>query len=132
MARDTKQKPTKKLEAKESQAPMAFRVSPDLRKKLEAASRSTGRSLSREIEMRLEQTFGLEGAVRETLRLAYGPTVGKAMFQFADTLRTMQVINGLLEQGRVNDDTAKMVLDGSREKLRGYAEIEVGKLEDVQ
>ena len=50
----------KKLDA------MGFRPTPEVREKLEAAAKENGRSLSREVESRLEQSFLNEEAKYET------------------------------------------------------------------
>src|SRR5215510_2758469 len=52
--------------------PLGLRVTPDLKRKLDAAAEQSGRSQSQEAELRLEHTFDRQGLLSEVLTLAYG------------------------------------------------------------
>lgn len=60
---------------------LTTRITDDTRKRLEAAAAETGRSLSQEIELRLERSFAAEGAVSDVLAQLIGdaPTSGLLM-----------------------------------------------------
>jgi len=51
--------------------PMSFRVTPELKRQMDAAAAATGRSVTAEIELRLEQSFRddrIEAQLAEILR----------------------------------------------------------------
>lgn len=55
--------------------PLGVRTTPEIRAKMEAAAKASGRSLAQEIEFRLEQSFDREATVRAVLaeqRMPYG------------------------------------------------------------
>ena len=111
---------------------MDLEITPSLRKMLENAASKNGRSLSQEMEFRLERTFGAEGIVKEALLLSYGPKVAKAMFQYADTMRTMQIVKDLIDRGAMTKENAEVIFSSSRKHIRDLIEIDPGKLEDVK
>jgi hypothetical protein len=84
---------------------VGFRISRSLRLCLEEAAKKTGRSLSQETEHRLALTFEGEGIVRETLALAYGEDVSRAIFTFADTIRTVRTVSELAGISDANRET---------------------------
>jgi hypothetical protein len=69
--------------------PLGLRVTPELKRKLDAAAEQTGRSQSQEAELRLEHTFDRQELLPEILTLAYGSkeiagivmTVGFTLFE---------------------------------------------------
>lgn len=70
---------------------LTTRITDDIRTKLDAAAGAAGRSLSQEIEMRLESSFQAEGQLREALELTLGPQVAALVlligFAMRDTAR---------------------------------------------
>jgi hypothetical protein len=138
MARDTVKRRTAIMRegigrpAVERRVAVGFRISPTLRKWLEAAASKSARSLSQEAEHRLEMTFEADGIVREALKLAYGPAVAKAMFQYADTMRTMQIVRDLTERGAMSDDNAQLIFATCQKHIRDLIAADPGKLEEVK
>jgi len=55
--------------------PLGLRVTPDLKRKLDAAAEQSGRSQSQEAELRLEHTFDRQGLLSEVLTLTYGKEI---------------------------------------------------------
>jgi TraY domain len=54
---------------------LTSRVTEGMRRRLEEASATSGRSLAQEIELRLEKSFGDEQRLKEALELAFGPQI---------------------------------------------------------
>jgi hypothetical protein len=52
---------------------LGLRVTPSMKKKLDEAAASSGRSQSQEAELRLERSFERQHMLKESLSLAYGP-----------------------------------------------------------
>lgn len=52
--------------------PLSLRVTPEMKRRLDAAAEQSGRSQSQEAELRLERTFDRQGLLFEILALAYG------------------------------------------------------------
>jgi TraY domain-containing protein len=52
---------------------LSLRVTPDTKRRLDAAATEAGRSLSQEAEFRLERSFERQDLVADVLELAYGP-----------------------------------------------------------
>ncbi len=69
-------------------AVMSFRISPANRLKMEQAARQSGRSLARELEMRLEQSFRDSRLMIDALELAYGPEVTELITALANVIQT--------------------------------------------
>ena len=101
---------------------VGFRITPSLRKMLENAASKNGRSLSQEMEFRLEMTFRSDGVVREALTLAYGPEVAGDMFNFADTARTMRTISDMKEKGMLTATNEKQILSACAKTLTDMIE----------
>ena len=66
--------------------PLSLRVTPLMKEKLEGAALNSGRSLTQEIELRLEQSFLKSEHAIETLAAAYGPQVAAVLAVLADTM----------------------------------------------
>jgi hypothetical protein len=56
--------------------PLNMRTTKELREKIEAAARTSGRSLVQEVEFRLELSFNQDSVIRETVKLILGQTQG--------------------------------------------------------
>jgi hypothetical protein len=54
-----------------TKATLSLRVTPDLKRRLEAAGESSGRNLSQEAELRLDRSFQAEGVLSEALELMF-------------------------------------------------------------
>jgi TraY domain len=66
---------------------LGFRVTPQLKRKLEEASAANGRSQSQEAEMRLEQSFGHQELLPQVLALAYGRQLAALLLMLGEMLR---------------------------------------------
>src|ERR1700687_5673936 len=53
--------------------PMSFRVTPELKEKIDRVAGGSGRSVAQEIEIRLEQSFRDAASLDQAIDLAYGP-----------------------------------------------------------
>jgi TraY domain len=108
---------------------VGFRITPSLRKMLENAASKNGRSLSQEMEFRLEMTFRSDGVVREALTLAYGEDVAGDMFNVADTARTMRTIADMKEKGMLTATNEKLILSACAKTLTDMIEKMRSKVE---
>src|SRR5262245_3291966 len=52
--------------------PLGLRVTPEMKKRLDAAAEESGRSQSQEVEFRLERSFERESLLSEALTVAFG------------------------------------------------------------
>jgi hypothetical protein len=86
---------------------MGFRPTPDLRRRLEAATDASGRSLSQEIESRLERSFSEEPGSRAAYHLIrlFGAAIGmaeqqsgKAVTDYQTYVMAQNAISRLLDQ----------------------------------
>jgi hypothetical protein len=66
---------------------LTTRITDDIRTKLDAAARAAGRSLSQEVEMRLESSFQAAGQLREALELSLGPQVAALVLMMGLAMR---------------------------------------------
>jgi hypothetical protein len=98
---------------------MGLRVSPALRQELEKAAAKKGRSLSQEIEHRLEASFEATDIVNATLAFAYGEETARTVDTIADTLRTMQSVHGMKARGEIPNSSAELMLNACVEGLHG-------------
>jgi len=98
---------------------VGFRVSESVRKCLEDAASKNARSLSQEAEHRLETSFGDERIVLQALELAYGEDVARAMFTFADSVRSFRTVRDLSGMSEAN---RKAVSDGYKLGLHGLVD----------
>src|SRR5580704_325782 len=58
---------------------LGLKVTPEIKNKLDAACKLTGRTQSQEAEVRLEQTFRTENYVNQATVLAYGAALATAL-----------------------------------------------------
>jgi len=137
MAKDVGKRLSRK---KEPEAPkregervnVGFRITPSVRKMLEQAASKNGRSLSQEMEVRLERSFDYLNVAGDALRLAYGPVVAKAMFQFADTMRTKQVVREMVAKGAMTEEQAQAIFPTCDKQIADLAKLDPGTLEEVR
>jgi predicted DNA-binding protein len=75
--------------------PMSFRVTPELKERMDRAASASGRSVAQEIELRLENSFrDQEDVIRAALVLAYGPQLAALSQLIGDAARnTITVSN---------------------------------------
>ena len=71
-------------------ASMGFRPTPETRERLEKAAKANGRSMSQEIESRLERSFASDDAHMESFGGELNYKVAKAMFAGADALSSIK------------------------------------------
>lgn len=83
-ARRTRSKVGAALPSK--RVPLSLRVTPLMKEKLDGASISSGRSLTQEIELRLEQSFNKQAQILDMLAASYGPQVAALLAVLADTI----------------------------------------------
>src|SRR5262249_50535026 len=67
----------------------------DLKRNLEAAMRRSARSLSAEMEFRLEASFLDERHLRDALALAYGPRIAGLVLKMGDAMKAAAAPPGL-------------------------------------
>jgi hypothetical protein len=79
--------------------PLGLRVTPDLKKSLDAAAGRSGRSQSQEAEFRLEQSFDAERTVLEVLDLLYGTELAGLILAMGEAIRDTGKIAALVEDG---------------------------------
>lgn len=65
---------------------LGFRVTPDLKSRLEMAAELNGRSQSQEAELRLERSLSSEQVLEEALDLAYGPAPAALVLTIAQVM----------------------------------------------
>jgi len=65
---------------------LSFRVTPDLKRELDAAAKRSGRSQSQEAEIRLERSFDRQGLLSEVLSIAYGKELAKLLTLLGDSM----------------------------------------------
>jgi hypothetical protein len=113
----------KRLSAKKMRPPAAkrrvtvgFRVSESVREGLQFAASKNARSLSQEAEHRLEASLDVDRFVQQTLTLAYGEDVARAMFTFGDSVRTYRVVS---ELSGMSEPNRKALLDSFSKGLHG-------------
>ena len=71
-------------------ASMGFRPTPETRERLEKAAKANGRSMSQEIESRLERSFASDDGHMESFGGELNYKVAKAMFAGADALSSIK------------------------------------------
>jgi hypothetical protein len=78
----------------------------------------------------LQLSFEAEDVVQQALMLAYGETIARAMFVFADSARMAQTTMELHDKGMVSDTNRKMMIEATRKGLTGLIETvikDIGK-----
>ena len=75
---------------------LGFRVTADIKRRLEEAAVKKGRSLSQESEFRLEHSFDTESMLLEALTLAYGDRTARFLKQFAEEQMPFERFNDLV------------------------------------
>ena len=66
---------------------LGFRVTPELKNRLETVAHDKGRSQSQEAELRLERSFDREDLLVEVLKLTYGPELAGILLSIGSTLQ---------------------------------------------
>ena len=66
---------------------LGVRVTPDLKRKLDAAAQESGRSLNQETELRLERSFDRQELLPEVLTLAYGEKVAANLMRLGAQMK---------------------------------------------
>jgi hypothetical protein len=95
---------------------VGFRVSESVRKRLQDEADKSARSLSQEAEHRLETSLDVDRFVQQTLVLAYGEDIARAMFTMGDTVRTYRVVG---ELSGMSEPNRKTLLAGFSQGLHG-------------
>jgi hypothetical protein len=72
-----------KREGDDRRMPMSMRIAPAVRDRLVAAAQASGRSLTQEIELRLDKSFDREDLLASVLSAAFGREVGGIIFGLA-------------------------------------------------
>lgn len=92
-----KKKPSKTVAKR---VPLSLRVTPEMKDKLDAAAADSGRSLTQEIELRLERSFERQNILRDVLVLAYGPHLAGFIQAIGDAaFRTVAGVHPMLWLG---------------------------------
>jgi hypothetical protein len=128
-----KQGASQRLSAKKMRPPAAkrrvtvgFRVSESVREGLQFEASKNARSLSQEAEHRLEASLDVDRFVQQTMALAYGEDIARAMFTFADSARTYRVVS---ELPGMSEPNRKALLDSFSKGLHSLIDnlLEQGK-----
>jgi hypothetical protein len=105
-------------QGEDRRVPMSLRISPAMRDQLVAAAQMTGRSLTQEIELRLEQSFRSGSFVRESLELAFGPFATELMLLLGRKMRSAaEVTNLSIESDWPSDPSAYEYARASAEAI---------------
>jgi hypothetical protein len=91
--------------------PLGLRVTPDLKRKLDAAAEQSGRSQSQEAELRLEHTFDRQGLLSEVLTLTYGKETAVDLMWLGAVLKLYEQDRG--EPSKEWTDFISSILDKS-------------------
>jgi hypothetical protein len=83
-------RPARKLKAGE-RVPLGLRVTPEIKRQLDAAADRNGRSQSQEAEFRIEQSFKQQELLQDVLELAFGPTLGGLLLLIGATMKDVGV-----------------------------------------
>jgi hypothetical protein len=78
---------------------VSVRISPDLKDKLVAATRTNDRSLSQEAEIRLEQSFKSEALAAEVLTLLFGRPLAGLILLVGNVMRASGTVSGIRSAG---------------------------------
>jgi hypothetical protein len=78
---------------------MSLRVTPETKRRLDAAAMEKGRSLSQEAEVRLDQSFHDEDAIKGALALAYGRRFAGILLVLARAMREAGWSASLMKTG---------------------------------
>ena len=76
---------------------LGFRVTPELKNRLESVAKANGRSQSQEAELRLERSFDREDLLVEVLTLAYGPELAGILMMIGWTMHDVGRAAGFIE-----------------------------------
>jgi predicted transcriptional regulator len=71
---------------------MSFRVTPEVKAKIDEAARTSGRSLMQEVENRLEQTLNEERHVIDALELGFGRQVAGLMLAIGCVMKNLDEV----------------------------------------
>lgn len=82
------------------------RLRGQLKSRLEDAARNAGRSLSEEIEARLERSIQFEGYVDEAMANAYGPRNAGMLLLMGRILRGVDTVAAMYGKGQWTEDPA--------------------------
>jgi hypothetical protein len=84
---------------------MSFRVTPELKERMDRAASASGRSVAQEIELRLENSFrDQEDVIRAALVLAYGPQLAALSQLIAHAARSTITVSEFLFADRTQTD----------------------------
>jgi hypothetical protein len=99
-----KGRPPKRQPKPGERVPLGLRVTPELKRALDQAAASSGRSQSQEAEVRLERTFASEHSLLEMLDLAYGCENVALVMTFAELIRSVGSSAALLAMARSKNE----------------------------
>lgn len=80
-------KKKKPPESPAKRVPLSLRVTPAMKESLEEAAGKNGRSLTQEIELRLERSFERQDLLRDMLEIGYGRHLAGMVMLIANTAR---------------------------------------------
>jgi hypothetical protein len=83
--------------------PVGFRISPELRKRLDVAAIEKTRSLSQEAEFRLEMSFSKEDLLPSVQQLAYGPGLADTVQKIVAAVKASHLEGRYLAEVRPQD-----------------------------
>ena len=78
---------------------LGFRVTPELKARIEHAAQVSGRSLSQESEFRLELSFQREDLLEDALKLAYGREISGILLFLGHVMETVIGVAGVMREG---------------------------------
>jgi hypothetical protein len=84
--------------------PLNMRTTFEMRQRLEAAAKDSGRSLAQEAEFRIDRTFQTQRLLAEALELAFGSRLAGLLLVIGDAAKATASTAGFINTGRVDAD----------------------------
>ncbi len=84
--------------------PLNMRTTFEMRQRLEAAAKDSGRSLAQEAEFRIDRTFQTQGLLAEALTLAFGSRLAGLVLVIGDAAKATASTAGFINTGGVDAD----------------------------
>ena len=75
---------------------LGFRVTPEMKRRVEDAAHGSGRSISQEAELRLERSFEQQRLLPEVLELAYGTELAGLLIAVAEAMNEAQLAGQIM------------------------------------
>src|SRR5258708_14064315 len=84
--------------------PLNMRTTFEMRQRLEAAAKDSGRSLAQKAEFRIDRTFQTQGLLAEALTLAFGSRLAGLVLAIEDAPKAPASTTGFITTARCDAD----------------------------